>query len=334
MGEKKQMKKVVFFNDISKISTAMNQFDLDSFTKQKILVKLHMGEVKNKYFLKPSFVKQIIDVLHDISSQPFLYDTTVLYKSPRRFKKGYQQVAKLHGFTKENVGCSVHIDEAGEKVHVDEYEYEVGSTLHQSTHIVAISHVKGHNAIGMGGAIKNFGMGGVTRNTKKEMHDACRPVYSEKNCTRCGRCETLCPFNAIKIKDDSWIYNQRCCFGCGVCVENCPEQALCYKESDLQYRLACSAKACVQHKNVIYVNEIKRISKGCDCDPNSGPIICPDIGYVVSDDPVAIDAASLDLIDKEKRNLFINENHVDPRKQIKFGEKIGLGTTKYELINL
>ncbi len=316
------------------MSTAMNQFNLDSFNQQKVLVKLHMGEVKNKYFPKPVFVKQIIDVLHDISSEPFLYDTTVLYKSPRRFKKGYQQVARLHGFTKKNVGCSVHIDEAGEKVQVGEYEYEVGSRIHQSTHLVAISHVKGHNATGMGGAIKNFGMGGVTRNTKKEMHDACRPVYSEEDCIRCGQCETLCPFNAIKIKDDSWIYNQRRCFGCGVCVENCPEQALCYEESDLQYRLACAAKACVQHKNVIYVNEIKRISKGCDCDPNSGPIICPDIGYVISDDPVAIDAASLDLIDKEKKDLFLKENHVDPRKQIHFGEKIGLGTSKYELITL
>ena len=334
MGEKKQMKQVVFFKDISKISIALNQFDLNEFSKQKTLVKLHMGEVKNKYFPKPAFVKHIIDELKHISSDPFLYDTTVLYNSPRRFKKGYQQVARLHGFTQKNVGCPVHVDETGEKTTIGEYEYEVGSMLHQTKHIIAISHVKGHISSGMGGAIKNFGMGGVTRNTKKQIHDACRPVYSEKNCTYCGRCETLCPFNAIKIKDDSWIYNKRRCFGCGVCIENCPEHALSNEESDFQYQLACAAKACLQHKKVIYINEIKRISKSCDCDPSSGPIICPDIGYVVSDDPVAIDATSLDLKKKEKKDIFIKENHVNPRKQIQFGEEIGLGKSSYELITL
>ncbi|MCK4415567.1 MAG: hypothetical protein KAU84_00290, partial [Thermoplasmatales archaeon] len=97
---------------------------------------------------------------------------------------------------------------------------------------------------------------------------------------------------------------------------------------------ACAAKACVQDKNVIYLNELKRISRSCDCDPFADPIICPDIGYLVSDDPVAIDKASLDLIHDVKENVFERVNKISPLKQIKYGEEIGLGSSSYTLIKL
>ena len=84
----------------------------------------------------------------------------------------------------------------------------------------------------------------------------------------------------------------------------------------------------------MYLNELKRIAKGCDCDPNAGPIICPDIGYLLGDDPVAIDNASLDCINDVKKDVFINVNKVDPFKQIKYGEEIGLGSSSYQLIEL
>ena len=124
------------------------------------------------------------------------------------------------------------------------------------------------------------------------------------------------------------------CFGCGVCVDSCKSDSMYYKDVDLQYDISCAAKACVQDKNVIYLNELKRISKSCDCDPNAGPIICPDIGYLLSDDPVAIDKASIDLIHDVKPDVFIKENHINPFKQIKYGEEIGLGSSSYELIKL
>jgi len=186
----------------------------------------------------------------------------------------------------------------------------------------------------MGGAIKNFGMGGVTKETKQRMHHGSRPVYQKDKCTYCGVCAELCPFEAITVKKDKWKQNMRSCFGCGVCVDACKEDALTNKDADLQYVLACAAKACVQDKNVIYLNELKRISKSCDCDPFADPVICPDIGYLLSDDPVAVDKASLDLINDVKKDVFEKENHISPLKQIKFGEEIGLGSSSYRLIEL
>lgn len=328
------MKKVYYFTELNDLSEVMNELGISSFENKDVLVKLHMGEVKNKYFTKPEYVKNHIDLLKEQNTSPFLYDTTVLYKSPRRYKTGYEKVARLHGFTKEKVGCEVVIDENGVPVEVEGNTYEVGETLYNASHILSLAHVKGHNATGMGGAIKNFGMGGVTRETKSWIHKGSKPVYTKDNCTYCGVCSEVCPFDAITVGDQEWEWKNSSCFGCGVCVHNCEFNALDFKRYDLQYTLACAAKACVSNKQVLYINEVKRISKNCDCDPSSGPIISPDIGYVASDDMVAVDAASLDLIYKEKPDLFKEVNHIDPEKQIHYGEQIGLGTSDYELISL
>ncbi len=328
------MTKVIFFTDIEQLPQALHHFPLDRFARERVPVKLHMGEKKNPYFVKPDLVKRVVDELKKANADPFLFDTTVAYHGSRHKKKDYQKLAEFHGFTMENVGCKVIIDDSGVPTEVEGRSYEVADHLKQSTHIFALSHVKGHIQSGMGGAIKNFGMGGVTKETKIKIHEGSSPVHQKGLCTYCGACAEVCPFHALRVTENSWEYNEQKCFGCGVCVDACKYNAIKNEDADMQFLLACSAKACVQGKNVVYLNELKRVAKGCDCDPNAGPIICPDIGYLVSDDPVAIDKASLDLINKVKEDVFLKVNKVDPLKQIKYGEEIGLGSTSFELITL
>jgi uncharacterized Fe-S center protein len=334
MGEEDRVKKVVFFSDLKRLHDALDNFSIQSFSNKKVPVKLHMGEVKNKYFSKPKFVKHVIDELKKVNAKPYLFDTTVAYPGLRSLISGYQDVAKMHGFTLKKVGCGVVIDAKGTPVTIEKREYEVAKHIFESTHIFAISHVKGHVATGMGGAIKNFGMGGVTKETKIKMHRGSRPVFKKDKCTYCGICAEVCPFTAINVEKNAWKRNPVSCFGCGVCVDSCEDNAIIHKDADIQYVMACATKACVQDKNVIYLNELKRIARSCDCDSFAGPIICPDIGYLVSDDPVAIDKASLDLIDDVKKDVFEKENKISPWKQIKFGEEIGLGSTSYQMIEL
>lgn len=328
------MKKVVFFADLNRLEDALNNFNLQSFEGKIFPVKLHMGEAKNKYYLKPDFVKQVIDELKKVKADPYLFDTTVAYPGLRSLKSGYKKLAKMHGFTKEKIGCEIIIDDKGVRVKIEDRTYKVAKQIYESSHIFTLTHVKGHVATGMGGAIKNLGMGGVTKETKIKMHHGSRPVFKKDACTFCGVCAEVCPFNAISVGEKDWRRNPISCFGCGVCVDACKDKAIVHKDADIQYVLACSALACVKNKNVLYLNELKRISKSCDCDPFAGPVICPDIGYLVSDDPVAIDKASLDLINDVKNNVFENENKISPLKQIKFGEEIGLGSSKYQLIEL
>jgi uncharacterized Fe-S center protein len=328
------MTQVIFFKDIRKLHKVFALFSLQGFKEKKVPVKLHMGEKGNSYFVKPELVKYVVDELKKAHANPFLFDTTVAYHGARYTKTEYENLAELHGFTQKNVGCDVVIDDSGFSTIVEGRTFEVADHLKNATHIFALSHVKGHIQSGMGGAIKNFGMGGVTKDTKIKIHNGSYPVYQKDACTYCGVCAELCPFQAIKVNEESWDYNEQKCFGCSVCVNACPSKALQNQDADLQFLLACSAKACVQDKTVLYLNELKRIVKGCDCDPNAGPIICPDIGYLVSDDPVAIDKASLDLINEVKENVFEKINKIDPMKQIRYGEEIGLGSSSYEFIEL
>jgi len=328
------MKKVVFFTDSKDLDEALDNFNISSFSGKSVPVKLHMGEPKNKHFIKPDFTKVVVNALKKFGAKPYLFDTTVSYSGRRHTKEGYLEVAKIHGFTFKNIGCDVVIDDTGFNVKVEGRDYEVAENIFNSTHIFALTHVKGHIATGMGGAIKSFGMGGVTKETKRKMHHGSRPLYHKNACTYCGVCAEMCPFEAIEVQTDSWNQNMSKCFGCGVCVDACKTKAIIHKDADIQFVLACAAKACVQDKNVVYLNELKRIAKSCDCDPSSDPIICPDIGYLISDDPVAIDKATLDLIYEVKGNVFEKENKISPYKQIKFGEEIGLGSSSYQLIEL
>lgn len=331
---KQVLKKVVFFTDEKKLKESFEQFNIKGFKGKKIPFKLHMGEKGNKYFPRPKFVKKVVDQLFEYEIKPFLYDTTVAYQAKRHTVKGYKELIEKHGFSPIKMGCDVVIDDNGKKVTINNWDFYVGDNLYNSSHIFCFSHVKGHIATGMGAAIKNFGMGGVTKETKLKMHHASRPQFNKDKCTYCGVCAEVCPFDAITVNKNKWDVSDSKCFGCGVCVDNCRNGGIINEDEELQYLLACAAKACVNDKNVLYLNDVNRISKGCDCDPLSGPIICPDIGYLLSDDPVAIDKASLDLINDIKPDVFKKHNHVDPEKQIKYGEKIGLGSSNYQLIEL
>ena len=328
------MKNVYFFKNLNTFSKTLKHYNLEPFTNQELPVKLHFGEIKNKYYPKPTFVKHITSELHKQNIQPFLYDTTVAYPGLRHSKTGYYKLAKLHGFSEKKMGCPTKIDDTGIPLTIENMEYEVATTIYNATHLFAITHVKGHVATGMGGAIKNFGMGGVTKETKRKMHHGARPLYQKDHCTYCGVCAEVCPFNAIKVKNSTWKLSKRSCFGCGVCVNNCSANAIEFQESDFQKLLAHAAYACVKDKQILYLNQLQNIAKSCDCDPFAGPIICPDIGFLISDDPVAIDNASLDLIHKIKPDVFQKENHINPKLQIKYGEEIGLGSASYNLIEL
>ena len=328
------MTQVVFFRDLASFPEALARFSLEPFRGQRVPVKLHMGEPGNQYFPQPGLARPVVSALLDVGAEPFLTDTTVAYPGPRRKKDGYLKVARKHGFTVENVGCEVIIDDTGVPTMVEGRSYEVASHLKEAMVVVGVAHVKGHIQTGMGGAIKNFGMGGVTRETKIEIHHGSRPAYRKDACTFCGVCAELCPFGAITVKKGSWSRDKGACFGCGVCVDVCKNKALSYQDADLQFLLACAAKACVMGKPGLYLNEIKRVARGCDCDPGAGPIICPDIGYVLGTDIVAVDAASLDQVEKVSPGVFVKVNKINPRKQIKFGEEIGLGSSSYQVIEL
>ena len=77
------------------------------------------------------------------------------------------------------------------------------------------------------------------------------------------------------------------------------------------------------------MNVLMKITKECDCCVDCLPIICDDIGFLFSTDPVAIDAASIDLIEKTGGSIKVFRKR--PREQVEFAEKIGLGSMDYKI---
>jgi uncharacterized Fe-S center protein len=123
------------------------------------------------------------------------------------------------------------------------------------------------------------------------------------------------------------------CWGCSVCVVNCPTKSLTPKVALFDDLLAQGAAACINHvpQKTYYINFIQNITKLCDCESDSGEIIAPDVGVLFSDNPVAIDQASVDLVGK---NIFHTANHKDPLLQVEYAQKYTKFTTDYQLIKL
>ncbi len=326
------MAEVYFFTEVGKLLSALDLLGIEDFRGVKVLIKLHMGEPGNRYYISPSIVKLTVGQLKDIGAEPFLFDTTVAYPGPRSTRNGYKRVAYRHGFGEDKMGCKVVIGEEGVEVVEGGHSFEVAKEIYESTHLVVMSHVKGHVQAGFGGAIKNLGMGGVTKGMKRIIHSMSMPRFWAGKCDLCGSCAEVCPSHAITI-DSNWRYDSIACAGCGKCVSACPTGALSYKIMDLQKGLALAAKACIWGKRVLYINALVNITCSCDCDPHPDPIICPDIGYLASNELAAIDRASLELINKVKPRVLEETNQIDPTKQVQYAQEIGL-MGSYKLVKL
>lgn len=326
------MAEVYFFTETKKLLSALDLLGIDDFRGERVPIKLHMGEPGNRYYISPAIVKLVVGRLKEAGAEPFLFDTTVAYPGPRSTREGYKEVAYKHGFGEDEIGCKVVIGEEGVKVIEGGHRFEVAKEIYESSHLIVISHVKGHISAGFGGAIKNLGMGGVTKWTKQRIHHMSHPKHSEEECDLCGSCAEVCNYHAITV-DEVWRYNSAACYGCSKCVSACPNGALSYEVMDFHKGLALAAKACLQGKRALYVNALVNITRSCDCDPDPGPIICPDIGYLASNELAAIDRASLEIIDKVKPRVFEKVNLVDPSKQVHYAQEIGL-VSSYRLRKL
>jgi uncharacterized Fe-S center protein len=149
----------------------------------RVAIKLHMGEPGNKYFIAAPFAKRVVDCVASLGAKPFIFDSPVMYSSPRNDERRYLAAAAAHGYSKKELGCPVVVSNAGSSVKGSHMTYRICKDLLKADGVLLLTHVKGHVACGMGGAIKNVGMGCVAKETKGAIHEGGEPIYSE-GCTR------------------------------------------------------------------------------------------------------------------------------------------------------
>ena len=321
-------------------------------------VKVHFGEPGNFTFIPAHFIAPIVGALEAAHLKPFLTDTNVIYDSARSDAVGHAAAAREHGFAAPCLGAPIIIADGlvGESF----IEVEIGGKWFKRVKIaeavasagslVVVSHAKAHALMGFSGAIKNLGMGCASKRGKEEQHSG-RFVIDISACVKCGRCLVKCGSGAIS---KSFEIDQRLCNGCGQCYAECLDGAIRKStgqddETDIFPEKVCEyALGAVKGKMVICVSFLINIVPYCDCNARADLPMVPDIGILFSSDPVAIDQAAFDLINRSKPvkgsvlarkprrpdhfSALFPESH--PDKQMRYGKKIGLGTNKYVLADI
>jgi len=311
-----------------------------------VAVKLHFGEAGNTAHIRPQYVRKVVDRLKELHAKPFLTDTNTLYLGSRTEAWSHLVTAFDNGFTREVTGAPAIIADGlrGNNStivsingrHVK--DAHLAADIHYADGLVVLSHFKGHELTGFGGAIKNMGMGCAARKGKLAMHSNIGPSVNRDKCVGCMECAEWCASDAIEKKENKAWINPKKCVGCGLCIDICRKRAIkinwTSESSDMQRRMAEYASGAVKKKKTIFINFVNDISPACDCYSYNGPYLAEDIGILVSDDIVAIDSASYDLVRERAGRDVFRETHksVNPEVQLEHAEKMGLGSRKYKLL--
>lgn len=348
---------------IDRVGTALSRAGLSRAIDpgDKVAIKVHFGEAGNTGFVSPIYVREVVRLIKELGGKPFLTDANTLYSGMRDNAIDHLTCAIQHGFSYSTVEAPLIIADGldgrdGVDVPIEGKHFEVvriGSAAVHADAMVVISHVKGHGEAGFGGALKNVGMGLGTRAAKQRMHSDVKPHVDQDKCTRCGRCEEWCPVNCITITPETnnrAFIDSEACIGCGECVAACAYGAIGINwdtdETSFQEKMVEHAFGVTSYKEgkIIYVSFLTNISPECDCWSFSDAPIVPDIGVLASDDIVAIEQASLDLVTqavgiegslgeglKEGVEKFHAVHNVNGHIAIKYAESLGMGSTVYVL---
>ncbi len=326
------------------------QFNLCFEPADLVAIKIHFGNEGNTTHVPANYLTSVIDQIKQQKAKPFFTDTCVLYKSKRSDAVNHLLLAEEHGFSQGKIGIPVIIADGLRGS--NEIEVKIPGKLFNKVSIAAdamtanamlvVTHVTGHMASGIGGAIKNLGMGLSSRKGKLRQHSSMKPRIEVTKCTGCGQCVFWCPENAISMNGNVAVINEKICIGCGECLTVCHFDAVKYNwktsNYDLQRKMAEHALGVIFHKKdkICYLSFLFNITKDCDCLPGVQKPVVKDIGILASKDLVAIDKASLDLVEQYSGKSLVSQSYpaIDPTVQLVHGEAIGLGKMDYELVSL
>ncbi len=321
-----------------------------------VAIKMHFGEPGNLAYLRPNWAKAVADLVKSQGGKPFLTDCNTLYVGGRKNALDHLESAYVNGFTPYSTGC--HVIEVSVPVEGGEYvkEAKIGRAVMDADVFVSLTHFKGHEQAGMGGALKNIGMGCGSRAGKMEQHNSGKPFVKEKKCIGCKACAKICAHGAPQFGPDGKAsIDQDKCVGCGRCLAVCPKDAIdcLYDEAPtiLNKKIAEYTKAVVDGRPCFHVSLVLDISPNCDCHGENDVPIAADVGMFASFDPVALDQACADAVVSQPPmpgSVLFDEGfdckcgdvfqaaHPDTHWQscLEHAEKLGLGSRKYELIKI
>lgn len=290
------MESVVYFSkDLSGENITKLYKLFDGKLKGKIAIKLHSGEEGNQNFLKPEYLKDVIDYVGGT-----VVECNTAYDGERNTTEKHLKTMKRHGWSKyfnvdllDSEEPDLELDIPNGSVLKKNY---VGKDLAKYDSLLVLSHFKGHPMGGYGGALKQLSIGIASSRGKAWIHSAGR---------------TLDQYN---------LWN------------DLPPQ-----DTFLE-AMADAASSVVKYfkGNSLYINIMKNMSVDCDCCAVAEDPCLKDIGILISEDPIAIDQACIDLVmnsnDPGKEHFMERANSRHGTYTLEAAEKLGFGSRKYKLV--
>ena len=337
------------------------------FTDKYVAIKMHFGEPGNLAFLRPNYAKAVADIVKELGGKPFLTDCNTLYVGGRKNALDHLDSANLNGFNPTTTGCQIIIadglkgtDETLVPVEGSTYikEAKIGRAVMDADVFISLSHFKGHESTGFGGALKNIGMGCGSRAGKMEMHSAGKPHVDQNLCVGCQMCAKICAHDAPEFENKKATINHDKCVGCGRCIGVCPKDAILSASDESNEILNCKiaeyTKAVIDNRPHFHISLVIDVSPYCDCHGENDAAIVPNVGMFASFDPVALDMACAEAVNaqpvlsnsmlgdcSEEERACHNHDHFHSifpetcwETAISHGEKIGIGNSKYKLITV
>ena len=371
-------KSAVFFTDFhvtggetlpKKLHRLMKRagFEQIDFEDRYAAIKIHFGELGNLAYLRPQYAKVVADYVRELGGLPFLTDCNTLYVGSRKNALDHMDTAYLNGFSPLQTGCHVIIadglkgtDEALVPIDLPLVkEAKIGQAIMDADIVISLSHFKGHEEAGFGGALKNLGMGSGSRSGKMEQHWEGKPVVETENCVGCGSCVRICAHEGPAVIGGKARIDHEKCVGCGRCLAVCPKNAIVPSDANstsiLSQKIAEYAYAVVKDRPAFHISLICDVSPFCDCHAENDVPIIPDVGMLASFDPVALDQACVDAVNAAPTvpgSLLAEAEHDHPHDALAHdhlhmanpntsweatlahAERIGHGTRSYELVKV
>lgn len=288
--------KVYFYKEITPENLVAAYEKLGRKLAPKVAVKLHSGEKGNTNYLRPEFVKSLVEHVEGT-----VVECNTAYKGARNYTDKHLKLIQEHGWDKEfefdlldaeGPDLALKVPAGGKILK----ENLVGKNLANYHSLLVVSHFKGHAMGGYGGALKQLSIGCASSAGKSRIHSA----------------------GSTDDQEELW--------------SNLPEQDR-FLEAMAD---AAGSVMDYFGDNVAFINVMKNISVDCDCDGNASAPCMKDIGILASTDPVAIDQACLDLVynsDDEGRDKLIER--IESRHgihTIETAAELGVGSREYELV--
>ncbi len=306
----------------------------------KVGVKVHVGEAQNTHYLRPDYVREVVNTIKSMGGIPSLIETHSLGRNieeleicedysicigHRKKAEDHKKIAELHGYTESITGAPLTFIDGEEGydrkvVKIDGIQFKeisVAKNLFDYDKLVIVSHFKGHPQAGFGGALKQLGIGCVAKRNKFLAHFDGLFVVNPKRCdlSRCKQeCVDACLVNAIKIEDEKAIIDGSICNGCFRCLQKCPVKRAIKAPGmrnfgDFVESFIDNVVGVLKYgsEKIRYINFAFDSPAMCDCVSNASVPVIPDLGIFSSDDPVAIDKACVDAETNAPGLPFLNK---------------------------